>query len=470
METTSPTPIHLRTAAPPSTFHKLIWSRVFNARQDHSILPFAYSQPSTASDVIAAVNFATLHSCRISIRSGGHSWAAWSVRHDAILIDLVDLDKSLPGGRTQFDASTQIVSCPPSITGEELNNFLAERGRFFPGGHCPDVGLGGFILQGGMGWNCKSWGWAAEYVTSLDAVTASGEYLQHISSSFHPDLFWAARGSGPGFPAVVTRFHLKTLPLPTLYQSLYFFPITSFKTALQWLIDISPTTPDTEIVLVTSHFPSPSDPSPTVPSILANFLAFSSSAAQILSTVHSSLPPNLIPLPHSKISFPTTPSQQYEAQRLANPLSHRYRSDNMYLPNNLTSIPSLLEPIFTSLPTPKSSALWFSMNPTSRKDLNGKEMALSMQTDHYVALYAVWGGEEDDDKCDDWIRRLGEEVQQNEGSYLGDADFRFRDYAGWRFWNEGVKEKLDEVRKRWDAGGRVCAFLDDTEPSPASQD
>ena len=26
---------------------------------------------------------------------------------------------------------------------------------FFAGGHCPDVGLGGFLLQGGMGWNCK---------------------------------------------------------------------------------------------------------------------------------------------------------------------------------------------------------------------------------------------------------------------------------------------------------------------------
>lgn len=39
-------------------------------------------------------------------------------------------------------------------TGKELNDALAVHGLFFPGGHCPDVGLGGFLLQGGMGWNC----------------------------------------------------------------------------------------------------------------------------------------------------------------------------------------------------------------------------------------------------------------------------------------------------------------------------
>jgi hypothetical protein len=36
-----------------------------------------------------------------------------------------------------------------------LNTFLAEKGVMFAGGHCPDVGLGGFLLQGGRGWNCK---------------------------------------------------------------------------------------------------------------------------------------------------------------------------------------------------------------------------------------------------------------------------------------------------------------------------
>ncbi len=54
-----------------------------------------------------------------------------------------------------YDSVTQVVRCSPSTTGQMLNDYLRPLGRFFAGGHCPDVGLGGFLLQGGMGWNCK---------------------------------------------------------------------------------------------------------------------------------------------------------------------------------------------------------------------------------------------------------------------------------------------------------------------------
>lgn len=43
----------------------------------------------------------------------------------------------------------------PSVTGHQLNSFLHEKGLLFRGGHCPDVGLGDFLLQGGMGWVCR---------------------------------------------------------------------------------------------------------------------------------------------------------------------------------------------------------------------------------------------------------------------------------------------------------------------------
>jgi FAD/FMN-containing dehydrogenase len=67
----------------------------------------------------------------------------------------------------------------------------------FAGGHCPDVGLGGFLLQGGMGWNCKNWGWACESIVGIDVVTADAREI-YCSKSENADLFWAARGSGPG--------------------------------------------------------------------------------------------------------------------------------------------------------------------------------------------------------------------------------------------------------------------------------
>jgi FAD/FMN-containing dehydrogenase len=53
----------------------------------------------------------------------------------------------------ELNEGSGVVSVSPSITAQQLYDYLAERGRTFPVGHCPDVGLGGFLLGGGMGWD-----------------------------------------------------------------------------------------------------------------------------------------------------------------------------------------------------------------------------------------------------------------------------------------------------------------------------
>ncbi len=44
------------------------------------------------------------------------------------------------------------------MRGPEINRALAAHGLFFPTGHASTVGLGGFILGGGYGWNSRVWG------------------------------------------------------------------------------------------------------------------------------------------------------------------------------------------------------------------------------------------------------------------------------------------------------------------------
>lgn len=123
-------------------------ARIFNGIKPGRF-PRAVVEATEASHVRDAILLANELGCRVSIRSGGHSWAAWSLRDDAILIDLGGLQEM------DLDEATGIVKVSPSTTGEMLNDFLATKGLIFPGGHCPDVGLGGFLLQGGMGLNCK---------------------------------------------------------------------------------------------------------------------------------------------------------------------------------------------------------------------------------------------------------------------------------------------------------------------------
>ena len=183
-------PVTWKGVASDEEYERARVGRVFNHRRPDRY-PVAVVEAETSEHIQQAVQLAQEKKLRVSVRSGGHSWAAWSVRNGAVLIDLGKY-KGI-----ELDNKTGIVSCSPSTTGRMLNALLNEKGLLFPGGHCPDVGLGGFLLQGGMGWVCRSWGWACQYVKAIDVVTADGRQIR-CDDKENSDLFWAARGSGPG--------------------------------------------------------------------------------------------------------------------------------------------------------------------------------------------------------------------------------------------------------------------------------
>src|SRR5947208_9102264 len=131
----------------------------------------------------------------------------------------------------------------PGVKCNELVAALAPHDLFFPAGHCPGVGLGGYLLQGGYGWNGRVHGPACMSVEAIDVVTADGE-LVRADGEQHADLFWAARGAGPGFFGVVTRFHLGLQPRPqAMMKSDYVYPIEVLDDVLRWIRTIQPSLP-----------------------------------------------------------------------------------------------------------------------------------------------------------------------------------------------------------------------------------
>lgn len=146
---------------------------------------------------------------------------------------------------------------------------------------------------------------------------------------------------------------------------------------------------------------------------------------------------------------------QYKNQAAANPENHRYCCENSYVAND-ADVPAVLEAAFTTLPSKKAFALYFAMNPTSRRPL--PDMALSMQSDHYFALYTVWEDAADDQPCTTWVHDVMRDVERHSvGSYLGDADFQHRRT---KYWSDESGKKLMEIRKKWDPQGRICGYLD----------
>lgn len=148
MDASGKLPIVWKSKAVPSEYERARIGRIFNYRRPERY-PVAIVEATNDDDVVEAVKLAKEQKTRISVRSGGHSWAAWSVRDNAVLIDFGNFK------HMQLDQSTNVITVSPSTTGRVLNGYLATKGLIFPGGHCPDVGVGGFLLQGGMGWNCR---------------------------------------------------------------------------------------------------------------------------------------------------------------------------------------------------------------------------------------------------------------------------------------------------------------------------
>ncbi|MFE5030883.1 FAD-binding oxidoreductase [Streptomyces sp. NPDC056683] len=426
-------------------FEEAVHGRVFNARRPADRIPAAVLRAVTEQDVVEGVRLALERGWQVAVRSGGHSWAAWSVRGDALLIDL--------GGFREmaYDETTGIVTATPSVKGgDELNPYLGGFGRFFNGGHCPSVGIGGFLLQGGQGWNARGWGWAAENVVAIDVVTADGE-LVRADESENSDLFWAARGAGPGFFGVVTRFHLRTRPLPRhLAHTVHAYPLDLFDEVMTWLHDMHHTvSPLVEIVALTQ-----SPPGLDGPVLLVTGVAMTDSpqeAAEALSPLHAN--------PYADRALfrveaqPTTFAEQLTGQRTANPEGHRYFVDNAWLTGTAAEVVPAIRKAFTEHPTRQTFTIWFSMAPLRQLPA----MAFSLQSEIYCASYVVHDDATRDAELRGWLDEAMAAMQPvTAGQYLGDSDFTVRQL---RFMGDEQWRRLNEIRDARDPKGVFAGHL-----------
>ena len=266
--------------------------------------------------------------------------------------------------------------------GAELAPFLAARGRFFPGGHCPTVGLGGFLLQGGQGWNARGWGWAAEYVEAIDVVTADGE-LVRARPTENADLYWAARGAGPGFFGVVTRFHLRTLPAPAhVAQTVQAFHLDDFDEVMTWLHEMHATVADTvEIVALTKTDRDDLDRSGAAGDRRRAGRLGRGGGRRAGAVPHQ---PGARPGAAGGRRRAHHPGRA--AQAAARTTTRRDtagRSTTPGCPARLDQVVPAMRRAYTTLPNEKAFTIWFSMAPLRQLP----DMAFSLQSEIYLASY-----------------------------------------------------------------------------------
>ncbi|MBI4944364.1 MAG: FAD-binding oxidoreductase [Actinobacteria bacterium] len=419
--------------------------RVFNRRLP-ARAPAAVLKAASEQDVVRGVRLACERGWQVAVRSGGHSWPQWSVRDEALVLDLGGLQE------LEYDEATGVVRASPAVKGGAvLGPYLAARGRFFVGGHCPTVGIGGFLLQGGQGWNARGWGWAAEHVEAVDVVTADGE-LVRADATQNSDLYWAARGAGPGFFGVVTRFHLRTMPAPGhLALTVQAYRLEDFDEVMTWLHGVHADVADTvEIVALTKTDPAIS----TAPVLLVTALALVADAAEAdraLAPFREN--PALGRALLAVDAAPTTADEQRRRQLEDNPEGHRWAVDNAWLSGPAEAVVPAMRRAFTTLPNDTAFTIWFSMAPLRALP----DMAFSLQSEIYLASYVPWQNPADDARNEEWLASVMADLEPvTVGQYLGDSDLSRRQL---RFMSDDAWQRLQRIRAVRDPGGLFVGHL-----------
>ena len=426
-------------------FEQAVLGSSFSSR-DPGRRPDTVVQANDVYEVIAAVRQAGRDGSRIGMCSGGHSWAQNHIRDGGLMLDLSRLNA------IEIKADQKIALVGPGCLAGELNLALVPHGLFFPTAHAWTVGMGGFLLQGGFGWNSAQVGVGCQNVVGIDVVLADGT-LVHASETENADLFWSARGAGPGFFGVVVRFHLQLHKRPRFVGlKVQVFRIKHLEQVMTWADRAGPQ------VARNVEFQVLMNPKAAVINahgleVIAPVFADSWKEARQQVDFISSSP--LRPL--ASVTMPLLPMSlnfMMKAGEKTLFLSNTsWSADNMWMDGPIDPVLPGLRRIADTQPPHPSHALWLNWNaPHQRPD-----MAFSVEHRTYLALYGGLAKGVDPTIHAHWatdhMRAL---APWSQGIQLADENLARRPA---RFVTDANMARLDQARAKYDPQGRFHAWM-----------
>ncbi|KAK6354808.1 hypothetical protein TWF696_003941 [Orbilia brochopaga] len=179
----------------------------------------------STQDVSNAVKILHTYRCEYAIRSGGHNpIPGWSNTNGGVLLSASAIND------VAVDPARRTVKFGAGCKWKDIYAKLDPLGLGVMGARDNTVGVGGFLLGGGISYYSNSNGWAADHVIEYEVVYADGT-IGTISQSSNPDLFTAMKGAGAAF-AIVTHFTQEVIPQGNYNGGFVFYPDTSIKPLL----------------------------------------------------------------------------------------------------------------------------------------------------------------------------------------------------------------------------------------------
>lgn len=184
-----------------------------------SLKPACILHPNSAQQVSTIVGILNNSTDSFAIKSGGHN----PNLHFA----------SVAGGplistrrlnQISLEANSGTVRVGPGNRWQDVAEKLDGTGWSVVGGRVGEVGVGGYLLGGGLSFMSQEYGWAVSSVLEMEVVLANGTIV--IASATHnPDLFLVLKGGGNNF-GIVTSFLLQAYRQGDVYGGNLVFPRT----------------------------------------------------------------------------------------------------------------------------------------------------------------------------------------------------------------------------------------------------
>jgi hypothetical protein len=104
----------------------------------------------------------------------------------------------------------------------EVTSRLEGTGLAALHGSSPTVGVVGYSLTGGVGFQARKHGMQVNHITAIELVNEFGETIR-ATKDVHPDLLWALRGGGGNF-GVVTAMEFELVATPQVHAGMLIWP------------------------------------------------------------------------------------------------------------------------------------------------------------------------------------------------------------------------------------------------------
>lgn len=410
--------------------------------------PSLIVEARSASDVAIAVDFAQRHSLSISARGTGHSYSSIFLCDGGVLLDLSRLSD------LTIDRPARRLSAGPGATSGQICAALAREGLAFPVGHDASVGIGGFLLGGGLGVNSAAWGGMSTFnILGADIVTADG-IPRRVSADENADLFWALRGGGPGLPFIVTRFHLRCYDHPgAITSSTYILRFSVLPRLAKALGEIAPAL-DRRLQVMLAAVAAPpglaeacaAEDHGRIAVLTAIAFADDAGAAQAMQAQLASLPVLSNALAHSEDQVMTFAAILEQGKTLL--VSKRFRTDNV-LCDDLGDAVDIIVRHLPAAPSPASLSLIVLRGQQAQTDA-----AYSVSGRYFVSTYAQWDLGEDDPANATWLRHFYDDMAAiATGAYVNEFDLEGRQGEPDRCYSAIALERLRTLRRQHDPHG-----------------